>query len=565
MPPRGYRRRVTRLANTPRLSHPPSPYQAAIYEFARTGTGNAFVEAVAGSGKSTTLLGTLEWIPSSDTALCLAFNKSVKEHLVTMTPGHVTVQTLNGYGHSLLCREFRGTVFVDPNRDRAIVQNLLKELGRHPYRYPNFLITKTACALVSLHKANLATEVTSASVGEAIDEYDLDVPPGALRIITGLAAKLFEITTDRSRFDADRPVVSYDDQLWMPVMWNFDFRQYDWVLVDEAQDLNRAQIELVMRAVRPGGRIIAFGDRHQAMYAFRGADAYAVETLIQRMNAELLPLSICYRCAKNVVQVAKSFVPQIEASDDADPGIVTRIHTEPKCWDYLYNLSREDMVLCRTNAPLMEVAEQLVNRGQSVRMADKSYADKLLSLMAIADREGEGGSLNERLFTYVKNEVQRREKDELPVSWLIDRAKSLKPFFRHGATSDEIEDYIRTMFDSTEGPLFSTVHRAKGLEADRVFVLRPDLMPHPKVRPDSAQYVQELNLQYVAITRARRELYFLSGIKNTEERTADVTTPAYRAYQAEVVNDLNRVIGDIDPDQIGLDHDQDPEEDEAPF
>lgn len=562
MPPRGYRRRVTRLANTPRLSHPPSPYQAAIYEFARTGTGNAFIEAVAGSGKSTTLLGTLEWIPSSDTALCLAFNKSVKEHLVTLTPGHVTVQTLNGYGHSLLCREFRGTVFVDPNRDRAIVQNLLKELGKHPYRYPNFLVTKTVCALVSLHKANLATEVTPRSVGEAIEEFDLDVPPGSLRLITGLATKLFEFTTDRARFDADRPVVSYDDQLWMPVMWNFEFRQYDWVLVDEAQDLNRAQIELVMRAVRPGGRVLAFGDRHQAMYAFRGADAYAVETLIHRMDAKLLPLSICYRCAKNVVQVAKSFVPQIEASDEAPTGIVTRIHDEQRCWDYLNGLDRTDMVLCRTNAPLMEVAEQLVNRGQSVRMADKSYADKLLSLMAIADREGNGGSLDERLFTYVKGEVQRREKDELPVGWLIDRAKSLKPFFRHGSTSDEVEDYIRTMFDSTEGPLFSTVHRAKGLEADRVFVLRPDLMPHPKVRPDSAQYAQELNLQYVAITRARRELYFLTGLQNTEARVAEVTTPAYRAYEAGVLTDLDRVLGDIDPAQAahGLD-----EEDEAPF
>jgi len=54
----------------------------------------------------------------------------------------------------------------------------------------------------------------------------------------------------------------------------------------------------------------------------------------------------------------------------------------------------------------------------------------------------------------------------------------------------------------------STVHKAKGLEAERVFILRPDLMPHPAAK--SADDMQtEANVEYVAITRTLNELRYV--------------------------------------------------------
>ena len=60
--------------------------------------------------------------------------------------------------------------------------------------------------------------------------------------------------------------------------------------------------------------------------------------------------------------------------------------------------------------------------------------------------------------------------------------------------------------DEIQGIVLSTIHKAKGLESNRVFIIRPDLMPLPNSR--SWQYAQELNLIYVAHTRAKTELIF---------------------------------------------------------
>ncbi len=79
----------------------------------------------------------------------------------------------------------------------------------------------------------------------------------------------------------------------------------------------------------------------------------------------------------------------------------------------------------------------------------------------------------------------------------------------------QVRGRIKAMFgkveDGVERIRLSTVHRAKGLEAQRVWVLRPDLMPHPMARQDWA-VEQERNLIYVAVTRAIGELYWVGGL-----------------------------------------------------
>jgi superfamily I DNA/RNA helicase len=75
-------------------------------------------------------------------------------------------------------------------------------------------------------------------------------------------------------------------------------------MIDEAQDLNRAQLELVLRAVAPGGRTLAVGDAGQAIYQWSGADARSMANITARTGACQLPLSICYRCPASHVALA---------------------------------------------------------------------------------------------------------------------------------------------------------------------------------------------------------------------------------------------------------------------
>jgi len=55
----------------------------------------------------------------------------------------------------------------------------------------------------------------------------------------------------------------------------------------------------------------------------------------------------------------------------------------------------------------------------------------------------------------------------------------------------------------------TTIHGSKGLEATRVFHLKPDLVPHPKAEKDWEKE-QEGNLKFVALTRAKQDLFFAS-------------------------------------------------------
>jgi len=64
--------------------------------------------------------------------------------------------------------------------------------------------------------------------------------------------------------------------------------------------------------------------------------------------------------------------------------------------------------------------------------------------------------------------------------------------------------------DDAEGVTFSTVHKSKGGEADRVFILKPELMPHPKAG-EGWEMDQEYNIMYVAWTRHKKALYFVGS------------------------------------------------------
>lgn len=85
-------------------SFTPSAYQQAIFDFVQTGAGNAFVEAVAGSGKTTTIVQALQF--TQGRVAFFAFNKAIANELKAKAPGHVNVQTLHGHGYGAIRNAF---------------------------------------------------------------------------------------------------------------------------------------------------------------------------------------------------------------------------------------------------------------------------------------------------------------------------------------------------------------------------------------------------------------------------------------------------------------------------
>ena len=98
---------------------------------------------------------------------------------------------------------------------------------------------------------------------------------------------------------------------------------------------------------------------------------------------------------------------------------------------------------------------------------------------------------------------------ELLTQILEDKRDTIEALSDGCQTVAGLEQRIAQVFsDDQAGVVFSTVHKFKGGEAEKVYILEPGLMPHPRAS-QAWEMVQERNLRYVAITRSKQELYFV--------------------------------------------------------
>lgn len=457
----------------------PSKYQEAIYNDVTWENGHTVVIARAGSGKTTTIVQSLRRVPVGCRTLLVAFNKSIERDLSAKAPRGVDVRTLHGFGFGLLRRALGQ---IDLEEDK--VRNLCAEFGIRLPREEAGVLRKG----VSLAKATLAE--SEEDVLDLVDTYDLDVPESRAHEWAQHVLFLLEACADRPQ------TVDFDDMVWLPVRMGLRPRGFDRMFVDETQDLNRCQVELALAAVRETGRVCAVGDDRQAIYGWRGADPAAVPRLVERLKARVLPLSVCYRCPRAVVEEARQYVPDIEAAPGAAEGMVL----DATASQLQRDAQPGDFVLSRTNAPLVSLCLEWLAEGRPATIAGRDIGASLSSMV----RRSEARSVPE-LVTWVEawevEEVKRLMKKDLDTAPARDRAACLIRL-AHGARSvEEVIGRIDRLFDDKDARnqiLLSSTHRAKGLERPRVWMLSATYRPE--------QGVEEENLAYVAVTRAQREL-----------------------------------------------------------
>ncbi len=304
--------------------------------------------------------------------------------------------------------------------------------------------------------------------------------------------------------------ISFADMLYIPLKLRLKPYQVDLVCVDEAQDMNKAQLRLAARARRSGGRMVVVGDDRQAIYAFRGAAPGALDTVADALRARRLSLTVSFRCAHAIIAEARRIVPDIEAAPNAESGLVTT-RNRP---DIAAGAGPGDFVLSRTNAALVGVCLRLLRAGKRARIVGRDIADALVRLL----NKLRGGTsslpiLIENVLLWQTRELAKAralDSDQRAAD-VDDMATTLIDLAMDADTMDDLMHLIRTLFvDVTEADqiVCSTVHRAKGLEADRVWLLSDTFdAVHPTT---DIERVQEANLRYVAITRARRELVWVN-------------------------------------------------------
>lgn len=262
------------------------------------------------------------------------------------------------------------------------------------------------------------------------------------------------------------------------------------------------------------GRVIVVGDRRQSIYGFRGADPTSMDTFHNKFQTTQLPLSICYRCAKSIVKEAQRIVPAIECSPVGPEGYVGSI-TKAQ----LIGLAGPgDLILCRTNAPLVGLNMELWAVNKPAVMLGKDLIPGLVKVF----RE----VYNDPLKTMCMEEIVRHCKKGIVAldpdldKWRIDYKedqmrvlctiiKDIPSVELRAMTPKEFSMLLEGILGLESGAItLSTIHKQKGAEANRVFIYGIDLLPHPRAETP-VELQQEANLEYVAITRAKQELYYV--------------------------------------------------------
>lgn len=471
-----------------------SHYQNAIFDWGTNGGGNAVAEACAGSGKTTTGAELARRMPKVEDAVFVVFNAHNVKPMADKLPKYIKARTYHSLGLAA-CRAEYPNCEIDDKGDK--VENLLERVLD---KYTNRHLYSPIKQLVSLVKGTL-TDPNPAGLQGLADYHGIEM--------NGDADTIFAATQLVIEMSADQTsLIDFDDMCWLPVYKDLPTKKYNFLAIDEAQDTNRCQLELALRSVADFGRVIAFGDRYQSMYGFRGADVDAIPNLIEGLEAMTLPLSISYRCPLAVVDLVNKTFPEIpfEPFEHAKDGLVRSISEERALMEY----RPDDMVLCRTNAPLVKPAFDLIRRGVKAIIRGHEIGKGLNALIRKM-RASNLIDLLRALDTYQQNECAKlfAAGKTAQIQSITDKVETIVALAEGCNVIAEIEDKIDTIFsDKNSGVVFSTVHRAKGNEAERVFILRPELMPHPMASKEWEQ-VQERNIKYVAYTRALSELVFV--------------------------------------------------------
>jgi superfamily I DNA/RNA helicase len=244
---------------------------------------------------------------------------------------------------------------------------------------------------------------------------------------------------------------------------------------------------------------------HNSIYQFRGADSESIPTFIEKLNAKTLSLPITYRCPIKIVKLAKEIVPDIEACENAEEGLIEDISIS----DMLKTVKPGDFILSRTNAPLIKYCMALLKSGVPANIQGRDVGANLQYFI----KKSKAKTID-KFIHYVNEwrelETKRLLSEKKDTSSTIDKCECLLNLCEGVVTIKDLKSTIDKLFNDVDDDhkvILSTTHKVKGMERDRVFLLTDTYRYGPGVTGEEA------NIYYVAITRAKKELYMVRKYK----------------------------------------------------
>lgn len=469
----------------------PTPEQDAILTHC-TGTAypNLMINALAGTGKSTTLK-LIDRANKIKPALYLVFAKRNQlEAIEAQKAGEfastTAIKTFNGIGHGIWANNITANIVLDKQKSRTIWRHMVDDMKRadanEAWRHYSVVMdgVEKAKALGYVPAdCNRAAEplIDADSLVHAMDERPT---PEAMELIDDLL-----LTSIAKAYSG---IIDFNDQIYMPALFGGTFPKFPRVMVDEYQDQSPVNHAMLNRLVR--GRLIGVGDPHQNIYGFRGAKAGGMAGAVETYGMTSLPLSISFRCPSAIVEAARWRVPHFQWSKQGGS-----VHTASKFEGS--DFADNSTIICRNNAPLLRLAFKLISIGRSVAVMGSELGPRLVAIMK---KLGDSTTSRKQLFS----EIEQWREDRLVAGSKSanDLADCMRVFAEHGDTLSSAISYAEHIFAQRGAIQLLTGHKSKGLEFDNVYFLDEHLLDDRE---------QDLNLRYVIQTRSQNKLTMIDS------------------------------------------------------
>ena len=477
---------------------PASEYQENVFDFLERGCGNLVINASAGAAKTTTLVNCMRFIPKDKKVMFVSFNKHIAEEINRrLTNPNATARTYS----------------ITKYKETASLSHL------------RITYMRNIRQLVDLCRYTLC--FTLREIKNLADKY-------------GIAPVRDEFEVCRKILiwgKSNTEVIDQTDMVWLPNVLNLTTNRVlkDFIFIDEAQDITIAQQELIMKCAKRGARIIAVGDKNQQINVWCGSDEEAIERFKDMPGTIEASLPVCYRCGKKIIELANKISDgrMIAPPNAVEGEIIENVK--------IGEIRNGDMVLSRNTAPLIELQQKLLRINKKVYIQGyKEIRDDFLDIIKQNTKSQKidvacvtDNGLFPQLYSTLLDNIDRlmsqvgMDEDEAlshhSVLYLYDNIKALEVLAMGVIFNGSKDDSI----------LLSTVHRAKGLEADRVFIYQNSLLLNNPLARKDWEIKTERNLLYVAYTRPKLLLGFL------EEENRFKKNPF--ASQSNLRTDISRI------------------------
>lgn len=494
----------------------PTPEQGAILDAAATGDG-LVIEAAAGSGKTTTLKMLAR--QTDRRGLYLAYNRAIKDDAQRSFPSSVECKTSHGLAFGPVATRYKHRL----NGPRVPAQRAAQILGvREPVRLARDLaplapqqLARIAVATVNRFCHSADDDITARHVPVYTGLEDRVLRAELAKAVVPIAVRAWADIHSRDghlRFDHDHYLKIY--QLSRPRL------AFDYLLVDEAQDLNPVVQAIV--AEQTHAQVILVGDRCQQLYAWRGAvDAMA------SFDGKRLQLTQSFRFGTAVADEANKWLAVLDAG--------LRVRGFDQVPSTVGPIEQPDAVLCRTNGTALARVMEALDNGRRVALV------------------GGGGEIA-RLARAASDLMAGRTCDH-PELLAFGNWNEVRDYVDQDKTASDLKVFVnlidkwgpdvlllvvdRLVDEQRADTVISTGHKAKGREWNTVKIATD--FREPKDNEDGTRGEiprEDAMLAYVAVTRAklgldRAGLAWVDGYLPERYRRSAVATPVFEDVDDE--------------------------------